>query len=56
MFKVIVNNATHVEAVADKREDMENAPKYLGPGSSCLVIEDSSVWMLGCEDHEWHEI
>ena len=56
MFKVIINNATHVEAIADTREDMENAPTNLGPGSSCLVIEDSSVWMLGCEDLEWHEI
>jgi len=25
------------------------------PGSTCLVLENSSVWMLG-NDKKWHEI
>lgn len=56
MFKVIQNYQSYVEAMADAREDMEDAPTNLGAGSSCLVIEDSSVWMLGCEDQQWHEL
>ena len=55
MFKVIENNQTSIEAVADSVEDMATAPTHYGAGSNCLVIEDSSVWMLG-NDKEWHMI
>ena len=32
--------------VADTRVDINSLPTSCAPGSSCLVIEDSSVWML----------
>ena len=36
--------------------DAENAVSTnFTPGSTCLVLEDSSVWMLG-NDKKWHEI
>lgn len=44
-----------VEIVADTIADVENLPKYVGVGSTCIVIENSSVYMLG-NDNEWHEI
>ena len=44
-----------VEIVADTVADVENLPKYVGVGSTCIVIENSSVYMLG-NDNEWHEI
>ncbi len=53
------------EIVADKLSDIdetnseydaENAVSTdFTPGSTCIVIEDSSVWMLG-NDKKWHEI
>lgn len=44
-----------VEIVADKLDDVENLPKDVGIGSNCIVLEDSSVWMLG-NDKEWHKV
>lgn len=44
-----------VEIIADTIADVENLPKYVGVGSTCIVIENSSVYMLG-NDNEWHEI
>lgn len=42
------------ELVLDKRTDMKDIPKVCMPGSSCIVIEDSSIWMLGSDG--WHQI
>ena len=45
-----------IEYVADTREDIKEIPTNLGQqGSTCLVIEDSSVWILG-SDKKWHEL
>ena len=44
-----------IEFVADTRADIELIPGKWGMGSTCLVIEDSSVWILG-SDKKWHEI
>ena len=46
-----------MEFQADKLEDIATLPKspICTSGSTCLCIEDSSVWMLG-SDNEWHEI
>ena len=36
--------------------DAENAVSTdFTPGSTCIVLENSSVWMLG-NDKKWHEI
>ena len=35
-----------VELVADSRTDVANLPTFCEAGSTCIVIEDSSVWML----------
>lgn len=44
MFKVVKNlSASMVEIIADEREDVEEIPTYYGTGSTCFVIEDSSV-------------
>ena len=44
-----------IEAVVDYIADVTSLPTSWEAGSSCLVIEDSSVWMLGL-DGAWHEI
>lgn len=43
------------EAVADTRADIASLPTTWAVGSTCLVIEDSSVWILG-NDLIWHEL
>lgn len=57
MYKVTKNlQAGVVEIIADEREDIEELATYYGTGSTCFVIEDSSVQMLGndAEQHELH--
>lgn len=39
----------------DTRADVEQLPKEIGMGSSCVVLEDSSVWMLSSEK-VWKEL
>lgn len=56
MFKVTNNlSQNKVEITADLRSDITVVPTYYGVGSTCFVIEDSSVWMLG-NDAVWHEL
>lgn len=45
----------YVALVADYLSDVETLPTEVAPGSTCLVIEDSSIWMLGV-DGKWHEL
>lgn len=58
-YKVYKNSDTTaayvVEIVADKAEDIETLPTEFTPGSTCLCIEDSSVWVFG-NDKEWHQL
>lgn len=35
-----------IECVCDTRQDIDTLPNNWKSGSSCIVIEDSSVWML----------
>lgn len=44
-----------IEYVADTRADIDKIPKFGLMGSTCLVIEDSSVWILD-SDKNWHEL
>lgn len=44
-----------VEIVADTLSDKENLSTDFGSGSTCIVLENSSVWMLG-NDKVWHEL
>lgn len=44
-----------LEYVADTREDIKKIPPMGRMGSTCLVIEDSSVWILG-SDKQWHKL
>ena len=64
MYKVIANGEdiqqSVVEIVADNLTDINNLQAeaqtaYYGAGSSCIVLENSSVWMLG-NDKVWHEL
>ena len=56
MFKVTENlQAGVVEIIVDLRNDINDIPTHFGAGSTCFVIEDSSVWMLG-NDAVWHEL
>lgn len=55
MYKVTQNHQTNVEIIADLRTDIDTLPTYYGVGSTCFVIEDSSIWMLG-NDAKWHEL
>lgn len=46
------------EYIADELSDIENLPKdpmLLKAGSKCMVIEDTSIWVLG-NDYEWHQV
>jgi hypothetical protein len=45
----------HAEYIVDTIDDMQNVPTKCEVGSSCLVLEDSSVWVLNTEK-EWVEI
>ena len=58
-YKVIKNSDTTqpdvVEIVADTLEDLDSMSTNYGVGSDCIVLEDSSVWMLG-NDKTWHQL
>lgn len=43
------------EFIADTLNDVANLPTSAAPGSTCLVLEDSSIWILGT-DETWHTI
>lgn len=59
MFKITENgdhiNPYKVSITADNLTDIQDLPTDYEMGSTCLVIEDTSVWMLG-GDKEWHKI
>lgn len=44
-----------IECMCDTREDIKTLPTSWKSGSSCIVIEDSSVWMLN-NKKEWAEL
>ena len=45
-----------VEIVVDTLADLNNvSTEDYGVGSDCIVLEDSSVYMLG-NDRQWHKI
>lgn len=58
-YKIIANGedvqSSVVEIIVDTRADMDTLPTDYSAGSDSIVIEDSSVWMLG-NDKQWHEI
>ena len=58
-FQIYMNDndypGYHVEIVVDSRDEIEEVPTTYAPGSSCLVTEDSSVWILNTQK-EWIEI
>lgn len=58
-YKIISNGtnvqSTVVEVVVDTLADLEEVPTTFGVGSDCIVLENSSVWMLG-NDKVWHEL
>lgn len=41
--------------MCDNLADIETLPTDCSAGSTCIVIEDSSVWMLGT-DKTWKEL
>ena len=43
------------ELVAATRADVQSLDTSYFPGSTCIVTEDTSVWMLG-PDEQWHEL
>ena len=48
--------AYNMEIQCDTREDLEALPEdKFYPGSTCLVLEDSTVFRLG-RDNIWHEL
>lgn len=44
-----------VEIVVDTVADVEELETKYSPGSTCIVLENSSVYMLGA-DKTWHEL
>ena len=58
-YKVIRNGditqSDVVEVIADTLADISDLETNFGVGSDCIVLEDSSVWMLG-NDKVWHEL
>lgn len=57
MFKIIANSETGgvVEIVADFLDDVQDLPTDVSSGSTAIVLEDSSVYMLG-NDEEQHPL
>lgn len=49
----IVSYGTY-ELVVDTRNDIQTLPANCAPGSSCLVIEDFSIWLLNSKK-QWVE-
>ena len=41
--------------MCDNLTDIETLPTNCGASSAYIVIENSSIWMLG-SDKKWHEI
>lgn len=41
-----------VELVADSDDDIADLPTYYAPGSTCIVVSSSSVYILN-NDNEW---
>lgn len=58
-FKVTVNGnnvqSSVCEIIADTVADVADLPTDVGVGSDCIVLENSSVYMLGT-DGVWHEL
>ena len=58
-FRITVNGnniqSSVVEIVADTVADVADLPTDVGVGSDCIVLENSSVYMLG-SDLIWHEL
>lgn len=44
-----------VELVVETVEEVDELDTYYYPGSTCIVLENSSVYMLG-PDKTWHEL
>ena len=42
------------QVVCDTVVEVQELPTDWASGSTCIVIEDSSLWMLG-NDKQWHE-
>ena len=59
MYRIISNGEdvqqNVVEIIVDELAEVTTLPTYFNPGSDCIVLEDSSVWMLG-NDKVWHEL
>lgn len=56
MFKIISNSQSGVvEIVADFLDDIQDLPTNVSAGSTVIVLEDSSVYMLG-NDEEQHQL
>ena len=41
--------------VADTESDVADLPTDCAPGSTCLVVGGSSLWIFG-NDNEWHKL
>lgn len=48
-------NTYILSLVVDLKSDVSNLPTDIETGSTCICLENSSVWMLG-NDKVWHEI
>ena len=59
MYRILKNGDTTqadiLEITADNLTDISELPTTCGAGSTCLVIENSSVWVLG-NDKKWHQL
>ena len=58
-YKIIRNGdntqSSVVEIVVDTLAELDDVPTDFGVGSDMIVLENSSVFMLG-NDKEWHEL
>jgi hypothetical protein len=59
MYKIIKNgdntNSGVAERIAGELTDIDTLPTNVSAGSSCICLENSSVWMLG-NDKQWHQL
>ena len=51
-----VGNLPRVDIPGVQQGDDTVSCKPVDAGSMCTVIENSSVWVLGKADNEWHQL
>lgn len=53
--ELVADNLADIDETSSGYDAEKAVSTDFTPGSTCIVLEDSSVWMLG-NDKKWHKI